>query len=148
MEFLFFFTPFFFSKTPYNFLVYSNFQTSYCCLWCKGTNFQANHNIVLLVITSVITVAYGVKVLISKQITTLSALPFRAYHCCLWCKGTNFQANHNNNLNQLSLWETVAYGVKVLISKQITTSRTESFSLVYCCLWCKGTNFQANHNLL
>ena len=41
-----------------------------CCLWCKGTNFQANHNINDYTDLDKLTVAYGVKVLISKQITT------------------------------------------------------------------------------
>ena len=46
---------------------------------------------------------------------------FKALHCCLWCKGTNFQANHNNDGYDITELATVAYGVKVLIFKQITT---------------------------
>ena len=97
------------------------------------------------------------------------------YYCCCWYhKGTNFQANHN----QLSIYchdqRVVADTTKVRIFKQITTTLSDEdnssvlllipqryeFSsksqhlihfltlVLSCCWYHKGTNFQANHNLL
>ena len=66
--------------------------------------------------------------------------------CCLWCKDTNFNANHNDG----SVWcissHVVVYGAKILILMQITTTDEILMYLQGCCLWCKDTNFNANHN--
>ena len=92
-----------------------------CCWYHKGTNFQANHNISVLVKFLHFVVADTTKVRIFKQITTwqvqlvlcwsLLLIPQRyefssksqhsieslsnALGCCWYHKGTNFQANHN-----------------------------------------------------
>ena len=92
-----------------------------CVLPCKGTNFQANHNVGEINLQKMSDVFYLAKVQIFKQITTpvtphiyaegmcftlqrykfssKSQLcgdgEFRAVRCVLPCKGTNFQANHN-----------------------------------------------------
>ena len=94
-----------------------------CCCYRKGTNFQANHNAVLLVLPLNVVVVATAKVRIFKQITTnldciihtnkLLLLPQRyefssksqrnmELHatvkcCCCYRKGTNFQANHNKS---------------------------------------------------
>ena len=75
--------------------------TAECCCWYhKGTNFQANHNLVVLRIVSKAVVADTTKVRIFKQITT-PALVKAAFKCCCWYhKGTNFQANHNQKLQK------------------------------------------------
>ena len=92
-----------------------------CCWYHKGTNFQANHNDLLLMELVAIVVADTTKVRIFKQITTviewwwhyqwLLLIPQRyefssksqlclslvnsSRRCCWYHKGTNFQANHN-----------------------------------------------------
>ena len=92
-----------------------------CCCYRKGTNFQANHNLVYADNLAFVVVVATAKVQIFKQITTdthvdlteeqLLLLPQRykfsiksqlherlADHverCCCYRKGTNFQANHN-----------------------------------------------------
>ena len=40
----------------------------------------------------------------------------------------------------------VVYGAKILILMQITTKYNKGYFLICCCLWCKDTNFNANHN--
>ena len=144
----------------------------WCILPCKGTNFQANHNPMLILLFIVIDVFYLAKVQIFKQITTVERgehlsremcftlqrykfssksqrQPWHRYNkhrCVLPCKGTNFQANHNLNT------------VLVVLNLMCFTLQRYKFSsksqLIFTCLlWskrcvlpCKGTNFQANHN--
>ena len=98
----------------------------------------------------------------------------QADSCCWYHKGTNFQANHNIKSLDIWVWIVVADTTKVRIFKQITTyfdlehyelmlllipQRYEfsSKSQLQCCYfnyWCcccwyhKGTNFQANHNVM
>ena len=149
----------------------SNFS---CCWYHKGTNFQANHNTYFIVVQDVNVVADTTKVRIFKQITTtprfdlafdrLLLIPQRyefssksqrvndlraAFACCCWYhKGTNFQANHNTSWNLLVLFIVVADTTKVRIFKQITTNSVVAVGNWCCCWYHKGTNFQANHNLL
>ena len=92
-----------------------------CCCYHKGTYFQANHNLLGCVFTSIFVVVATTKVHIFKQITTqqkqlmqlseLLLLPqryifssksqprrnrgYRGRCCCCYHKGTYFQANHN-----------------------------------------------------
>ena len=94
--------------------------------------------------------------------------------CCWYHKGTNFQANHNIKKNILFHHCVVADTTKVRIFKQITTIRLRGYlycklllipqryefssksqladakrpDYKRCCWYHKGTNFQANHNLL
>ena len=119
-----------------------------CVLPCKGTNFQANHNLCASSPRPLADVFYLAKVQIFKQITTTysiksskkmmcftlqrykfssksqpvfapSALPAR---CVLPCKGTNFQANHNSLVVIYIFIFDVFYLAKVQIFKQITTT--------------------------
>ena len=118
-----------------------------CCWYHKGTNFQANHNMLPLKASNCIVVADTTKVRIFKQITTSSVyqstalglllIPQRyefssksqplvytsrmVLGCCWYHKGTNFQANHNNRLKVLFSRVVVADTTKVRIFKQITT---------------------------
>ena len=107
----------------------------------------------------------------SQQISHNMHFSFR---CCWYYKGTNFQANHNHTTGNAIRPQVVADTTKVRIFKQITTTykrlktcnvlllilqRYEFSSksqhlvpiLLYsvcCCWYYKGTNFQANHNIL
>ena len=93
-------------------------------------------------------VADTTKVRIFKQITT-SLVKYEAGSCCCWYhKGTNFQANHNHLDRIVTEKSVVADTTKVRIFKQITTLSRRGYDFVGCCWYHKGTNFQANHNLL
>ena len=169
-----------------------------CCWYHKGTNFQANHNCHGYVIGMSAVVVDTTKVRIFKQITTklkqeldnlqLLLIPqryefssksqpfteqwFFIFSCCWYHKGTNFQANHNENWKSLDYTCVVVDTTKVRIFKQITTTRPVNISAAGlllipqryefssksqqwfgyfrstpgCCWYHKGTNFQANHN--
>ena len=145
---------------------------SWCILPCKGTNFQANHNMHRVAVILGYDVFYLAKVQIFKQITTpcwysylsssmcftlqrykfssksqrLSVANIFPVRCVLPCKGTNFQANHNDSLDTAITSIDVFYLAKVQIFKQITTWILYSLFWIWCVLPCKGTNFQANHN--
>ena len=66
-----------------------------CCWYYKGTNFQANHNMLRRFEVPTPVVADTTKVRIFKQITTGFHLDRLITGCCWYYKGTNFQANHN-----------------------------------------------------
>ena len=75
---------------------YNNEDYSLGCIqWFKDTNLKANHNSRIRHGKWVWAVFNGSKILIWKQITTLS-LPDRYCHRCIqWFKDTNLKANHN-----------------------------------------------------
>ena len=86
------------------------------------------------------------KILILKQITTLSSRQKNMVCCICLCKDTNFKANHNG-LSQKQYHILVVYAyAKILILKQITTSSRKTRSSYCCICLCKDTNFKANHN--
>ena len=93
-----------------------------CCWYHKGTNFQANHNLVAALMKWKRVVADTTKVRIFKQITTVKRR-YRSEKCCCWYhKGTNFQANHNMLYHPQPGVKVVADTTKVRIFKQITTT--------------------------
>ena len=105
-------------------------STTGCCWYHKGTNFQANHNIKVLRIMKKRVVADTTKVRIFKQITTRPA-DFSSLQCCCWYhKGTNFQANHNANVDK------PASNVLLLIPQRYEfSSKSQLFrgiSFTYC----------------
>ena len=69
--------------------------------------------------------------------------------CCFrYHKGTDFQANHNGT-KKASIYKVVVLDTtKVLIFKQITTILCLLITLQSCFRYHKGTDFQANHNLI
>ena len=119
-----------------------------CCCYHKGTYFQANHNLCLILISLLLVVVATTKVRIFKQITTdpancrimemLLLLPqryvfssksqrmdtyvFNLIGCCCYHKGTYFQANHNSLLLMVIRMLVVVATTKVRIFKQITTA--------------------------
>ena len=122
-------------------------EKSRCCWYHKGTNFQANHNIMQEKDFTKSVVVDTTKVRIFKQITTncwytyntdlLLLIPQRyefssksqqvkkSYlahkRCCWYHKGTNFQANHNKEKDTPFSSTVVVDTTKVRIFKQITT---------------------------
>ena len=70
-----------------------------------------------------------------------------ASFCCFrYHKGTDFQANHNNNEVVNALVNVVLDTTKVQIFKQITTVLVLMALRFSCFRYHKGTDFQANHN--
>ena len=67
--------------------------------------------------------------------------------CCLYSKGKNFRANHNGHKYDWMDGVAVAYIAKVRILEQITTKEWSHISFNGCCLYSKGKNFRANHNV-
>ena len=117
-----------------------------CCWYHKGTNFQANHNLLRMVIHTRQVVADTTKVRIFKQITTLWNKLKPLSSCCWYHKGTNFQANHNY-LDRLL----VEQALLLIPQRYEFSSKSQPLQQRYCwkwsCCWYhKGTNFQANHN--
>ena len=119
-----------------------------CCFrYHKGTDFQANHNLLLTYISQSKVVLDTTKVQIFKQITTsahmskplskLFQIPQRyrfssksqpcfcssytAFCCFRYHKGTDFQANHNHVQCFNNTHQVVLDTTKVQIFKQITT---------------------------
>ena len=92
-----------------------------CCLYRKGKNFRANHNIPCPPYHAPTAVAYIAKVRILEQITTLWMSSHDTARCCLYRKGKNFRANHNKPMFGVMLSFAVAYIAKVRILEQITT---------------------------
>ena len=71
-------------------------SSSYGCFrYHKGTDFQANHNLLLSLIAGTHVVLDTTKVQIFKQITTIGRVNMLSRSCFRYHKGTDFQANHN-----------------------------------------------------
>ena len=92
-----------------------------CFRYHKGTDFQANHNILKSFIFKDFVVLDTTKVQIFKQITTLFAILVSLAGCFRYHKGTDFQANHNTSLTFTPILKVVLDTTKVQIFKQITT---------------------------
>ena len=143
-----------------------------CFRYHKGTDFQANHNRMVLISFYHDVVLDTTKVQIFKQITT----DWRIYFCPCWLfqipqryrfssksqrndysmfttsrcfryhKGTDFQANHNS-LNKLELKARLFQ----IPQRYRFSSKSQHLAavsdLTACCFrYHKGTDFQANHN--
>ena len=119
----------------------------YCCWYYKGSSFQANHNQERVFYGMRITVVDTTKVVVFKQITTLTATTNPAGHCCWYYKGSSFQANHNYAVWLGRAAWTVVDTTKVVVFKQITTSGVVDILAWDCCWYYKGSSFQANHNV-
>ena len=143
-----------------------------CFRYHKGTDFQANHNSLYLIIRSRVVVLDTTKVQIFKQITTdllvnthffelfqipqryrfssksqlVASSDYRQGRCFRYHKGTDFQANHNNILQLCILQELFQIPQRYRFS-----SKSQPFSSLIsiffsCFRYHKGTDFQANHN--
>ena len=119
---------------------------SSCFRYHKGTDFQANHKVILGVLMTSRVVLDTTKVQIFKQITTHSDTARAIFGCFRYHKGTDFQANHNTWLLLSVVLIVVLDTTKVQIFKQITTYRVLGGKFVGCFRYHKGTDFQANHN--
>ena len=95
----------------------------FCCFqWFKDTNLKANHNAGTHDVLAISVVSNGSKILIWKQITTITIMYSFSSCCFQWFKDTNLKANHNACFFGFFLRPVVSNGSKILIWKQITTS--------------------------
>ena len=118
-----------------------------CFRYHKGTDFQANHNWLIIVVKMAAVVLDTTKVQIFKQITTskeeyikvkklfqipqryrfssksqrIGELTANSNSCFRYHKGTDFQANHNYYVYNKYFFKVVLDTTKVQIFKQITT---------------------------
>ena len=152
--------------------VISELFTGGCFRYHKGTDFQANHNILKYPHLSYFVVLDTTKVQIFKQITTTSQrnyipsslfqIPQRyrfssksqqsaatnaAATCCFrYHKGTDFQANHNMSLVMLIYLTLFQIPQRYRFSSKSQLQYKQSFKMYGCFRYHKGTDFQANHN--
>ena len=145
-----------------------------CFRYHKGTDFQANHNTLLLLTPMVFVVLDTTKVQIFKQITTRlakilqelslfqipqryrfsskSQLPVRdvfpAFGCFRYHKGTDFQANHNSTDLVCLLMKLFQIPQRYRFSSKSQRFLIGMTAIYRCFRYHKGTDFQANHNTL
>lgn len=83
---------FYVSDISHNPLLLSLLWIMCCCLYCKGKNFRANHNVVFSSTSQEYAVVYMAKVRILEQITTLYGHEPSDACCCFYRKVKNFQS--------------------------------------------------------
>ena len=147
-------------------------QQSSCFRYHKGTDFQANHNILKGYRLACQLFQIPQRYRFSSK-SQLSGKSLSAWTSCFrYHKGTDFQANHNSKLKYKRNILVVLDTTKVQIFKQITTvkehgivmcmlfqipqryrfsSKSQRFNVPEsrkssCFRYHKGTDFQANHN--
>ena len=151
-----------------------HFRTQCCCWYHKGTNFQANHNNYKQRHRWKKVVADTTKVRIFKQITTNIHKWDILIGLLLIPQRYEFSSKSQQKTVRMRLILVVADTTKVRIFKQITTSLSKTYAPVPlllipqryefssksqryfnriflnsgCCWYHKGTNFQANHNII
>ena len=101
-----------------------------CIQWFKDTNLKANHNKSRMDALNAKAVFNGSKILIWKQITTRTMIEQLGCCCIQWFKDTNLKANHNRWKSSTKQQRAVFNGSKILIWKQITTTRDHYYSLL------------------
>ena len=118
-----------------------------CCFrYHKGTDFQANHNHIFVILIVVVLFQIPQRYRFSSKSQRMSVNFDQIMSCFRYHKGTDFQANHNPLEDEEERVSVVLDTTKVQIFKQITTTNSTS-NLTFCCFrYHKGTDFQANHN--
>ena len=117
-----------------------------CFRYHKGTDFQANHNLIQQILTTHQLFQIPQRYRFSSKSQLIRLDKFTDNCCFRYHKGTDFQANHNSNYIGSSHKPVVLDTTKVQIFKQITTVG-HRMGLQRCCFrYHKGTDFQANHN--
>ena len=117
-----------------------------CFRYHKGTDFQANHNIGLLLKNRLYVVLDTTKVQIFKQITTNRNL-YTLNTCCFrYHKGTDFQANHNLRSSKVSVTLLFQIPQRYRFSSKSQQYKRNILNGDSCFRYHKGTDFQANHN--
>ena len=125
-----------------------NFNPVFCCVCgCKGTRFNATHNFRVMFSPLICVVFAGAKVQDLMQLTTIQKLAVGEFGCVCGCKGTRFNATHNALDGLCSMFWVVFAGAKVQDLMQLTTGVQNYTPDVGCVCGCKGTRFNATHNI-
>ena len=126
------------------------FKTAYdnagCFRYHKGTDFQANHNSLRMMVQSMFVVLDTTKVQIFKQITTTAPYDSSYASCFRYHKGTDFQANHNMRTSQHVKLTLFQIPQRYRFSSKSQRSLIKQNKQRSCFRYHKGTDFQANHN--
>ena len=102
---------------------FSQYQLQYnsCLRYCKSTIFQANHNLVVILLSMFLLFAILQKYDFSSKSQLNTCVLPSSKGCLRYCKSTIFQANHNQflygDVNPIVVCDTA----KVRFFKQITT---------------------------
>ena len=83
----------------------------------------------------------------SSKSQQLSCSPLSSARCCCYHKGRNFQANHNKLFNEKSKDALLLLPQRQEFSSKSQPQFSDFNSILSCCCYHKGRNFQANHNL-
>ena len=122
------------------------------CLSCfryhKGTDFQANHNYIGSTSDVNKVVLDTTKVQIFKQITTRHTFVTQRLSCFRYHKGTDFQANHNRPIVCYFFHQLFQIPQRYRFSSKSQRRQDKRTSHYGCFRYHKGTDFQANHNIL
>ena len=119
-----------------------------CFRYHKGTDFQANHNIVPAIMQGLSLFQIPQRYRFSSKSQLSYNDRYLNLSCFRYHKGTDFQANHNTSVFITISIAVVLDTTKVQIFKQITTSYRFACYVCRCFRYHKGTDFQANHNRL
>ena len=120
-----------------------------CCFrYHKGTDFQANHNTLLLVHTVMQLFQIPQRYRFSSKSQRISNSSFVIISCFRYHKGTDFQANHNTLLLVHTVMQLFQIPQRYRFSSKSQRISNSSFVIISCFRYHKGTDFQANHNTL
>ena len=119
-----------------------------CFRYHKGTDFQANHNRNLASNNNNNVVLDTTKVQIFKQITTRYHLQYYKQRLFQIPQRYRFSSKSQHLSIRASISKVVLDTTKVQIFKQITTITLRMSYVKSCFRYHKGTDFQANHNIL
>ena len=143
-----------------------------CLRYCKSTIFQANHNVVPILVNSVLVVCDTAKVRFFKQITTKTTSSKHSTMLFAILQKYDFSSKSQQKYEKCDELAVVCDTAKVRFFKQITTysgvevandmlfailqkydfsskSQLDRIDIIFsysCLRYCKSTIFQANHN--
>ena len=120
--------------------------TECCCWYHKGTNFQANHNVIVVYVLLWLLLLIPQRYEFSSKSQQFIYRQLVSFSCCWYHKGTNFQANHNLVLSKQQKRQLLLIPQRYEFSSKSQQAVDKKIRPECCCWYHKGTNFQANHN--
>ena len=123
-----------------------NLITRRCFRYHKGTDFQANHNLLLFLLIRILLFQIPQRYRFSSKSQLLTNLRFDLISCFRYHKGTDFQANHN--WCHVSCFWSALFQIpqRYRFSSKSQHRFVTEKSPICCFRYHKGTDFQANHN--
>ena len=119
----------------------------YNCIYLyQYTTLQANHNSIINLYVSDITVFIYINIQLCKQTTTDWLEVFCIEDCIYLYQYTTLQANHNRWWSIDAISQTVFIYINIQLCKQTTTILFVALFVYYCIYLYQYTTLQANHN--